>query len=163
MTTHHSIVRPIRSAFTLVEVLVVVTIIGILAAVVVPKFAGVSDEARASALEGAVGGVRASIASFHTRAVIAGSDPYPTLNQLTTSGAVIQGEMPINPFNQLSSVQAVSAAQADARTVISPDSFGWNYFVDNASDPPKAIFYANSNDATTIPDGSGGTKSANQL
>lgn len=141
----------------------VVTIIGILAAVVVPKFAGVSDEARSSALEGAVGGVRASIASFRTRAVIAGSDPYPTVNQLTTSGAVIQGEMPINPFNQRSSIQAVSAQQAKARSVISPDTVGWNYFVDNASDPPQAIFYANSTDATTIPDGSGGTKTANQL
>lgn len=150
-------------AFTLVEVLVVVTILGILAAVVVPRFAGVTNEARSSALVGAIGGVRASIAGFRTRAVIASSDPYPTLLELTTSGSVIQGEMPINPFNQRSSVQVVSSAQATSRAVVLPDTVGWNYFVNNSADPPVAIFYPNSTDATTIPDGVGGTKTANEL
>ena len=153
----------IRRAFTLVEILVVVTILGILAAVIVPRFSGVTDEARSSATEGAVGGVRASIASYRTRAVISGSDPYPVLKELVTSGMVIQGEMPINPFNQRSNVQSVSAEQAKARSVVSPDTVGWNYFVDNNANPPTAVFYANSSDATTIPDGAGGTKTANQL
>jgi len=162
-TTHHRHSALIRRAFSLVEILVVVTIMGILAAVVVPRFSGVTSEARSSALEGAVGGVRASIAGFRTRAVISGSDPYPVLKELLNSGSVIQGEMPINPFNQRSSVQSVSAEQAKARSVVSPDTVGWNYFVDNSANPPLAIFYPNSPDATTIPDGAGGTKTANQL
>ncbi len=37
-------------AFTLVEILIVVVILGILAAIVVPKFSGASDQARASML-----------------------------------------------------------------------------------------------------------------
>ncbi len=37
-----------RSAFTLVEILIVVVILGILAAIVVPRFAGATDEARQS-------------------------------------------------------------------------------------------------------------------
>lgn len=47
--------------FTLVEILIVVVILGILAMIVMPKFAGVSDEARESALLTDVQTVRRSI------------------------------------------------------------------------------------------------------
>jgi general secretion pathway protein G len=47
--TMHALTRKARSAFTLVEILIVVVILGILAAVVVPQFASVSDEARQGA------------------------------------------------------------------------------------------------------------------
>ncbi|MFG0314473.1 MAG: type II secretion system protein, partial [Phycisphaerales bacterium] len=40
--------RSTRSAFTLVEILIVVVILGILAAIVVPQFTGATDEARQS-------------------------------------------------------------------------------------------------------------------
>jgi len=41
--------HPARPAFTLVEILIVVVILGILAAVVVPRFAGATDEAKMGA------------------------------------------------------------------------------------------------------------------
>jgi general secretion pathway protein G len=41
--------RSTRSAFTLVEILIVVVILGILAAIVVPQFVGATDEARQGA------------------------------------------------------------------------------------------------------------------
>jgi len=150
-----------RRAFTLLEVMMVVVILGILAALVVPRFGGVTDEAKASALEAALGGVRSSIASFRTRAVIEGTGPFPTLAELTTRGTVVQGDFPINPYNGESSVQSVSPTAAAARTV--SGSGGWNYYVDNAGDPPAAVFYANSADTTTIGDGAGGYRDANDL
>ncbi len=143
--------------------MVVVVIIGILAAVVVPQFGGVTDDARAAATAGAVSGVRASISGYRTRAILTGQPPFPTLAQLTQQGTVVQGEFPVNPFNNLSNVQSVSSGQAAARAVVNPAGAGWNYFVDNSASPPVAIFYANSATVTTTSNGSGGFKSANQL
>ncbi|HHN78029.1 MAG TPA: type II secretion system protein [Phycisphaerales bacterium] len=152
-----------RAGFTLLEILIVVMILGILAAVVVPRFAGATDDARSSATEATVASVRASIAAFRSRAVMQGADPFPTLDQLNTAGVVMTETVPANPFTGVSGIQSVSQAQAEDRAVVDPDSAGWNYFVDNSADPPVAIFYANSDSETTVPDGSGGTLTANEL
>jgi len=151
------------NAFTLLEVMIVVVVLGVLAAVVIPRFGGITNEARSSALQGSLGGVRSSIASFRTRAVIDGSDPFPTLAQLTTPGDVLSGEIPVNPYNGLSNVQAVSAGAGASRTVSGTSSYGWNYYVDNSTSPPAAVFYANTDDQTSVGDGSGGLKTANEL
>jgi prepilin-type N-terminal cleavage/methylation domain-containing protein len=150
-------------AFTFVEVMIVVVIVGILAAIVIPQFGGVSNDARTAALQGALGGVRSSIAGYRAKAVIAGSAPFPTLAQLTAPGTVLQSAMPVNPYNNLATVQSVTAAQASARAVVNPTQYGWNYYVDNSANPPTAIFYANSSDQTTATDGSGGFLTANRL
>lgn len=152
-----------RSAFSLLEVLVVVVVLGILAAVVVPRFSGVQDEARASALQSALGGVRSGLASFRTNALISGTDPFPTLEQLETEGVVIQGDVPFNPYSNLRRVQEVSEAAANARSVSNAGTYGWNYYVNADADPPVAMFYANSDALTTVSDGSGGYLAANEL
>lgn len=152
-----------RRGFTLLEVLIVVIILGILAAVVVPRFADATDDARTASLQSILGGVRSSIASFRTRAVIAGEDPFPTLDQLLEAGTVLQNELPPNPFTGVMGVQAVSIEQAQMRAVVNEQAAGWNYAVDNSSSPPMAIFYANCDDATTLRDESGEPTPANEL
>lgn len=155
--------RVATRAFSLVEILVVVMIIGILAAIVVPNFATAADGARSSALESAAGGVRSSIAAFRTRAVLEGNDPFPTLGELTTEGTVLQGPIPENPYSGLTTVQSVSQSAASNRTVSNSSTYGWNYYVDNSVTPPAAVFYANSTDATEVSDGAGGTLQANEV
>ncbi|USN98752.1 MAG: type II secretion system protein [Phycisphaeraceae bacterium] len=155
--------RTARSAFSLLELMIVVMILGILAAVVVPRFAGATDDARSSATEATVASVRASIAAFRTRAVMQGVDPFPTLEQLNTPGVVMTQAAPANPFTGASGIQAVSASQAQDRAVANDGSIGWNYYVDNSADPPVFVFYANCSNTTTVPDGSGGTLTANEL
>ncbi len=151
----------VRRAFSVIEIMIVVVMVGIMAAIVVPQFGGVTEDAKAGATEGALAGVRSGIAGFRSKAILSGTAPFPTLAELNTAGTVLQTSMPKNPYNNLSTVQAVTQAQAAARTVTG--TAGWNYYVDNAATPPTAIFYANSSAATTVPNGGGGFKTANQL
>lgn len=149
-------------AFSLVEVLVVVVVLGILSAIVIPQFAGASEDAKTAAVQSTVASVRSAIATYRTAAVIQGNAPYPTLDQLT-DGTVLKFDLPLNPFTEVGNVQSVGRAQAEARGVSNETGFGWNYFFDNNSTPPVAIFYANSTAQTSAPDASGGVLGASEL
>jgi len=55
----------LRRAFTLVEMLLVVTIIGILAALVIPKIAGTSERARVTAARADInGGIKSALGQY---------------------------------------------------------------------------------------------------
>lgn len=57
--------KPIGSAFTLVEILIVVVILGILAAIVVPQFAKATEQATESATFDQLAKVRRAIAVYY--------------------------------------------------------------------------------------------------
>ncbi len=59
--------RRTRSAFTLVEILIVVVILGILAAIVVPQFTGAATQARGSALAEQLQSLNGQITIYYAR------------------------------------------------------------------------------------------------
>lgn len=56
--------------FTLIELVMVIVILGILAATAVPKFSDLSQKAKRSAIVGVVGGVKAGIGIFQAGALV---------------------------------------------------------------------------------------------
>ena len=94
--THHARILP--RAFTLVEILIVVVILGILAALVVPSFAEATDAARETTTVDQLGKVRRALAVYRVThnelpSVTAGDGTWGEL----LSGGYLR-EAPINPW-----------------------------------------------------------------
>ena len=76
-----------QQGFTLVEVVVVIVILGILAAVAIPRYASYTKEARIAVLNGLAGGMRSSVAVVQGRYVALGTNATPvTMLDGTTVG-----------------------------------------------------------------------------
>jgi general secretion pathway protein G len=114
-----------KSGFTLVEILVVVVVLGILAAIVIPHFTEAGNETRTSALSTDLRRIRSQIELYkfqHNEQLPAatGETVDDFLRRMTTKtdvdgnvgndfGPYLQA-MPVNPFNDRSMVRIDGAA-----------------------------------------------------
>ena len=134
-----------KSGFTLVEILIVVVILGILAAIVIPQFTEASTEAKLSSLCTDLQTVRSQIELYKIQhndnppaaanfvAQMTGkTDVDGTVNASGAYGPYLQ-KMPTNPFNDLDTIDTGGTA--------GDGTGGWEYNATtgaiNADDSPE--------------------------
>jgi prepilin-type N-terminal cleavage/methylation domain-containing protein len=113
-----------RTGFTLIELMIVVAIIGILAAIAVPRFADLINKSRESTVKGSLGALRSAISIYYSDT----EGIFPTAASLTTiltAGGKYMKDFP--------SIDLPSPAPHPRQTTVCLnhicDSFGrWAYF-----------------------------------
>jgi len=149
-----------KKGFTLVEILIVVVILGILAAIVIPQFTSASTEAKESALVSDLQAVRSQIELYkiHHNDNLPGTQAGNDFTVAMTSKTNQDGEVgvtaahrfgpymrqiPLNPFNDLNTVETDGMA--------GDDSAGWNFVT--LAGVTQGLFQPDDNEANPV-DGS---------
>jgi MSHA pilin protein MshA len=116
-----------QSGFTLIELVIIIVVLGILAAVAIPKYFNMIDDAKVSACKGALGGLRSGISIYYAnRALKTGTATWPARDSLRTIGVVMEQIIPKNPY-QASGNAPDSIVTGVTRGVIVGSRGGWAY------------------------------------
>ena len=100
--------------FTLIELVIVIVILGILAAVAIPKYEDMQEQARTATLKGQLGSIRSAVAIQYGRNALAGSATFPVLN-----GSIFaDGNVPKEPVMNSNAVKITAGVD---------NAGGWQY------------------------------------
>ncbi len=124
--------RSEEKGFTLIELIIVIVILGIVAGVAVPKFVGLSDNARLSAARGVGGNISSTISSLHCTYLTGGAnyDADDVIANTTFSGGV-------TVTNNSDTLVFASGSKYYNWTYTSQNNFDAAFIVeDNSSDFP---------------------------
>ena len=113
-----------RNAFTLIEILIVVVILGILAAIVIPQFTNAADDANESGVKSQLQTLRSQIELY--RAKNAGIDPTSLASSGDWSTMINDGYLTGPPNNPMTSNHAVAASASTSAGWVWAKAY-WNH------------------------------------
>ena len=103
-----------ESGFTLIELVIVIVILGILAAVAIPKYEDMREQARVATIKGQLGSIRSAVAIQYARNALNGTATFPTLD-----GTIFaDGRVPKEPINNSNAVKTTAGVDGTG---------GWQY------------------------------------
>ncbi len=116
-----------QRGFTLIELVIIIVILGILAAVAIPKYQDLSGEAREASARSSLGSLRSAITIYYAnQAVQTGTATWPSLVDVRTTGTVMAQAIPANPYQSNAADSIVDGSGQTKGTVIGT-SGGWAY------------------------------------
>ncbi|MFT5171584.1 MAG: prepilin-type N-terminal cleavage/methylation domain-containing protein [Candidatus Marinamargulisbacteria bacterium] len=108
-----------EKGFTMIELVVVLVLIGLIAAIAIPKYLDVTTNAKEKSLRGAISSVRGAIQMSYSKSVLDGTPAYPSLNgTIFTEGSV--------PNDVYTPTNSVTLTAEDPITTFPADG-GWIY------------------------------------
>jgi len=126
--------RTNNKGFTLIELVMVIVILGILAAVAIPRFANLSSNAKASSLQGAVGAVKSGVVTF-----LGENSNYPTNLASTAADSLILNS---DDFTITSGATVSGGTEyPEGGGTLSSDATGDDYCISDANDNYVHIQY----------------------
>ncbi len=119
--------RRSQAGFTLIELVIIIVVLGILAAVAVPRYANMVDDAKRSSCKGALGGLRSAISIYYANEALRSNNAaWPPMDSIRTVGVVLEQSIPPNPY-QASTSAPDSIVTGVTKGVKVGSRGGWAY------------------------------------